>query len=93
MNNYRITPNLSDGMKKSIREVLAKGVKRADVRYMLNSRAGFNPVAQDTANACDAYMARLEDEAECTECGEQLSLKRYCEGITLCHDCEFTLHL
>lgn len=93
MNHYRITPSVSDSMKQSIREILAKGVKRADVRYMLSSRAGFDPIAQDTANACDEYMATLEDEAECHECGEQLTLKRYCEGITLCHDCEFSLHL
>jgi len=93
MTQNRITPNLSDGMKQSIRQILAKGVKRADVRYMLNSRAGFDPIAQDTAIACDEYMARLEDEAECSECGDQLTLKRYCEGTTLCHDCEFSLHL
>ncbi|UOF79897.1 tfiib zinc-binding [Caudoviricetes sp.] len=93
MTHYRITPNLSEDIKQAIREILAKGVKRADVRYMLNSRAGFCPVAQDTAQACDEYMAELQDQAECADCGEQMSLKRYCEGNTMCYDCEFSFHL
>jgi len=84
---------ISDSLKQSIRQILSTGAKRADVRYLLNLRAGLNPSAQEAAKECDEYMAELQDQAECVECGEDISLKRYCEGNTMCHDCEFSFHL
>ena len=42
----------------------------------------------------DAITARINSiELECSECGKDLSMGRKLEGVSLCADCEFLLHL
>lgn len=42
----------------------------------------------------DGIIARIHSiELECSECGEDLSMARKLEAVSLCADCEFLFHL